>query len=33
MRKLFKKLVNWVNDANHLEIDRNIVGNLRNVRK
>lgn len=33
MRKLINKLINWVNDANHLEIDRNIVGNFRNVRK
>ena len=33
MRKLFHKLVEWVNDANRVEIDRNIVGNLRNVRK
>ena len=33
MRKLIKKIADWVNDANHMEIDRNIVANLRNVRK
>ena len=33
MRKLIKKLANWVNDANNVEIDRNIAANLRNVRK
>lgn len=30
MRNMFKKLVDWVNDANHVEIDRNIVGTIRN---
>ena len=29
MRKIFKKLVDWVNDGNRLEIDRNIVGTVR----
>ena len=33
MRKIFQKLADWVNDANHVQIDRNIVGNLRNCRK
>lgn len=33
MKNVFKKLINWVNDANHWEIDRNLIGNFRNVRK
>jgi len=32
MTKIIKKLINWVNDANHVEIDRNIVGTVRNHR-
>lgn len=29
MRKILKKLIDWANDANHVEIDRNIVGTRR----